>query len=80
MPTPYMVFPHLLNQEAHLLETRAHHEAQKVLLLLLPQGQDLPESARANEQKTCRSDLGFWNPGLTRVWLQGPQVPCAGGL
>ena len=33
MPTPHMVFPHLLSQEAHLLETRAHHEVQEVLLL-----------------------------------------------
>ena len=79
MPIPHMVFPHLPNQEAHL-ETRAHHEVQEVLLLPLPRGRYLPESARANEQKTRRSDLGFWNPGLTRVWLQGPQVPCAGGL
>lgn len=50
--------PTLLNQVARLLETRAHHEIHKVLLLPLPQGQYLPESARANEQKTRWNDPG----------------------
>ena len=55
-PAPHVVFAPLLIQEAHLLETRAHHKVQDLLLLLLlPHGADIclgqpvPTSTRQTE-------------------------------